>query len=218
MPARVQKFGTAGVGTLALFLASAAPAQAITPTAVPAGSAVAAFYETYRTQPMWFRGGVDNPAIAQLTRHSPARAFRRVCRRSAAGSSSSSCSGAGTERERCRYGRCRTVSLNNLGAICPGRQAAYDRHDLRLSGACTAGNACRPNSPDCLGGAFARKLSRRRCQHESDLRTIAGRGVGAGPGDRQLDSGSAAAGESRPGAVASCNRPVPAGRLRDRRC
>jgi L,D-transpeptidase YcbB len=66
VPARVQKFGTAGVGTLVLFLASTTPAQAITPTAVPAGSAVAAFYETYRTQPMWFRGGVDNPAIAQL--------------------------------------------------------------------------------------------------------------------------------------------------------
>jgi L,D-transpeptidase YcbB len=67
VPARVQKFGTTGgVGILALFLASAVPAQAIAPTAVPASSTVAAFYETYRTQPMWFRGGVDNPAVAQL--------------------------------------------------------------------------------------------------------------------------------------------------------
>src|SRR4051794_4529485 len=67
VPARVQKFGsTGGVGILALFLASAVPAQAIAQTAVPARSAVAAFYETYGTRPMWFRGGVDNPAVAQL--------------------------------------------------------------------------------------------------------------------------------------------------------
>ncbi len=67
MPAKVQKFGIAGIGAFALFLASAAPAQVIVPAAVPASSAVATFYETYRTQPMWFRGGVDNPAVAQLT-------------------------------------------------------------------------------------------------------------------------------------------------------
>jgi murein L,D-transpeptidase YcbB/YkuD len=66
VPVRVQKFRAAGVGAVALFLASAAPAQAIAPAAVPATSAVAAFYETYHTQPMWFRGGVDNPAAAQL--------------------------------------------------------------------------------------------------------------------------------------------------------
>lgn len=34
---------------------------------VPTANAVAAFYETYRTQPIWFRDGVDNPAVAQLT-------------------------------------------------------------------------------------------------------------------------------------------------------
>src|SRR4051794_12745739 len=34
--------------------------------AVPAGSAVAAFYDTYRTQPIWFRGSVDNAARGQL--------------------------------------------------------------------------------------------------------------------------------------------------------
>jgi len=52
---------------LALFLASAASAQAIAPTGDPVGSAVAAFYETYHTQPIWFRGGVDDPAVVQLT-------------------------------------------------------------------------------------------------------------------------------------------------------
>jgi L,D-transpeptidase YcbB len=66
MPVKVRIFGTAGVGAAALFLASPAPAQAIAPAAVPVGSAVGAFYETYRTQPTWFRGGVDNPAVAQL--------------------------------------------------------------------------------------------------------------------------------------------------------
>src|SRR6478672_73948 len=66
VPARVLKLGIAGISTVALFLASAAPAQVIAPAAVPASSAVATFYETYRIQPMWFRGGVDNPAVAQL--------------------------------------------------------------------------------------------------------------------------------------------------------
>jgi murein L,D-transpeptidase YcbB/YkuD len=62
VPARIQKFGGSGIGAFALFLASAAPAEAVAPD-----SAVAAFYETYHTQPMWFRGGVDSPAVAQLT-------------------------------------------------------------------------------------------------------------------------------------------------------
>ena len=66
MPARTRIFGPAGVGAAALILAYPAPTQVIAPAAVPVGSAVAAFYETYRTQPLWFRGGVDNPAVAQL--------------------------------------------------------------------------------------------------------------------------------------------------------
>jgi murein L,D-transpeptidase YcbB/YkuD len=33
---------------------------------VPAATGVAAFYDTYRTQPSWFRGGVDNAAVSQL--------------------------------------------------------------------------------------------------------------------------------------------------------
>lgn len=62
-----------GISTSALLLASPAMAQMGVPlastapaAAVPAAAAVAAFYDTYRTQPIWFRGGVDNPAVAQL--------------------------------------------------------------------------------------------------------------------------------------------------------
>jgi murein L,D-transpeptidase YcbB/YkuD len=62
-----------GISTSALLLASPATAQVGVPVvstapaaAVPAGTAVAAFYDTYRTQPIWFRGGVDNPAVTQL--------------------------------------------------------------------------------------------------------------------------------------------------------
>ena len=62
-----------GITTSALLLASPAMAQIGVPVAstaqaaaVPAGTAVAAFYDTYRTQPIWFRGGVDNPAVTQL--------------------------------------------------------------------------------------------------------------------------------------------------------
>jgi murein L,D-transpeptidase YcbB/YkuD len=71
--ARVRKVRTVAVGTTALLLASSALAQAVTPAAsmippaaVPAGSAVAAFYDTYRTQPIWFRGSVDNAGRGQL--------------------------------------------------------------------------------------------------------------------------------------------------------
>jgi murein L,D-transpeptidase YcbB/YkuD len=66
VPVTVQKLRATAVGPLALFLASAAPAETIVPADAPAASAVAAFYETYHAQPMWFRGGVENPAIAQL--------------------------------------------------------------------------------------------------------------------------------------------------------
>jgi murein L,D-transpeptidase YcbB/YkuD len=60
-----------GVSASALLLASPASAQMSAPTATtsvaaPAASAVAAFYDTYKTQPIWFRGGVDNPAITHL--------------------------------------------------------------------------------------------------------------------------------------------------------
>jgi L,D-transpeptidase YcbB len=62
-----------GIGTWALLLAPPAMAQVgvavASPapvTVTPAASAVAAFYNTYRTQPIWFRGGADNPAVGQL--------------------------------------------------------------------------------------------------------------------------------------------------------
>jgi len=54
-----------------LLLASAALAQpalpAASPLTVPADTAVAASYETYHIQPIWFRGGVDNAAVTALT-------------------------------------------------------------------------------------------------------------------------------------------------------
>lgn len=58
-----------GVSGLALALA-AAPASAAADgqsTAVSVGSAVAAFYDTLHSQPIWFRGGANAAAIAQLT-------------------------------------------------------------------------------------------------------------------------------------------------------
>jgi murein L,D-transpeptidase YcbB/YkuD len=36
------------------------------PSAVSAGTAVAAFYDAHQVQPIWFRGGVDNPALTEL--------------------------------------------------------------------------------------------------------------------------------------------------------
>ncbi|MEO8453935.1 MAG: L,D-transpeptidase family protein [Sphingomicrobium sp.] len=69
----MRQFAMLGISTSALLLTSPAMAQMGVPlastapaAAVPAGAAVAAFYETYRTQPIWFRGGVDNPAVTQL--------------------------------------------------------------------------------------------------------------------------------------------------------
>ncbi len=58
-----------GVSGLALALA-AAPASAAADgqsTAVSVGSAVAAFYDTLHSQPIWFMGGANAAAIAQLT-------------------------------------------------------------------------------------------------------------------------------------------------------
>jgi murein L,D-transpeptidase YcbB/YkuD len=70
--ARIRQIARLGIRTSALLLASPAMAQmglpvaSTAPAAVPAGTAVAAFYDTYRTQPIWFRAGVDNPAVTQL--------------------------------------------------------------------------------------------------------------------------------------------------------
>ena len=58
---------------LALALALSAPAQAPAATtngqssAVSASAAVASFYDTWNTQPIWFRNGPNSAAIAQLT-------------------------------------------------------------------------------------------------------------------------------------------------------
>jgi len=59
-----------GVSGLTLALASAAPVAAAADgqsAAVPVAAAVASFYDTYHSQPIWFRGGANTAAIAQLT-------------------------------------------------------------------------------------------------------------------------------------------------------
>ena len=68
-----RKFGLVGTAAVTLVVASAASAQVSGPTpvasvlssSVPAD--VAAFYTAYTIPPIWFRGGVANPAIGQLT-------------------------------------------------------------------------------------------------------------------------------------------------------
>jgi L,D-transpeptidase YcbB len=57
------------VSGLALALAPSSAGAAATDgqsAAVPAGTAVAAFYQTYNAQPIWFRNGANTAAIAQL--------------------------------------------------------------------------------------------------------------------------------------------------------
>ena len=60
-----------GVSGLTLALASPVPAFAAATegqtSAVPAAAAVASFYDTFHTQPIWFRAGANTAAIAQLT-------------------------------------------------------------------------------------------------------------------------------------------------------
>jgi L,D-transpeptidase YcbB len=59
------------VSGLALGMASPVTATGATAdgqsAAIPVTSAVASFYDTWRTQPMWFRNGPNTAAIAQLT-------------------------------------------------------------------------------------------------------------------------------------------------------
>ena len=63
----------AGVSGLVLALASPVPASAAgamadgQSAAVSVAASVASFYDTFRTQPIWFRNGADTSAIAQLT-------------------------------------------------------------------------------------------------------------------------------------------------------
>jgi murein L,D-transpeptidase YcbB/YkuD len=56
-----------GACASALGLAAPASAQLVTPSAgLPAASGVAAFYNTWRIQPIWFRAGVPSAATGQL--------------------------------------------------------------------------------------------------------------------------------------------------------
>ena len=66
------RFTTLAVGTGLALALSAGPAFAAAAAngqvaAVPVAAAVATFYETMHSQPIWFRGGANNSAIAQLT-------------------------------------------------------------------------------------------------------------------------------------------------------
>ena len=62
---------TVGISGLALAASAPAVAAAASGTsgqaaAVPAAASVAAFYDTWRTQPIWFRGGANEAAISRL--------------------------------------------------------------------------------------------------------------------------------------------------------
>jgi murein L,D-transpeptidase YcbB/YkuD len=70
-----RKLKVAALGVCAAALWSAAPAlgqagatasAAAQASSVPAASAVASFYDNWRVQPIWFRGGIESPAAAQL--------------------------------------------------------------------------------------------------------------------------------------------------------
>jgi murein L,D-transpeptidase YcbB/YkuD len=50
----------------ALAQTTVSPPPSSGPVAVSAATAVAAFYDTHQVQPIWFRGGVDNPALTEL--------------------------------------------------------------------------------------------------------------------------------------------------------
>jgi murein L,D-transpeptidase YcbB/YkuD len=58
-------FGLAG-SALVSGLPAFAQSGTVAPTTLPAASSVAAFYDQWQTQPIWFRGGVENPAVGRL--------------------------------------------------------------------------------------------------------------------------------------------------------
>jgi murein L,D-transpeptidase YcbB/YkuD len=58
-------FGLAG-SALVSGLPALAQSGTVAPTTLPAASSVAAFYDQWQTQPIWFRGGVENPAVGRL--------------------------------------------------------------------------------------------------------------------------------------------------------
>ena len=63
------KIAALGVCAAALAPATSALAQAgpLAPAStVPAASTVASFYDNWHVQPIWFRGGAESPAVAQL--------------------------------------------------------------------------------------------------------------------------------------------------------
>ncbi|HUP67641.1 MAG TPA: L,D-transpeptidase family protein [Sphingomicrobium sp.] len=65
MKLRLVKLVAAGLSLSALTQAMPVAAQTSATQAVSAASAVASFYDRY-SQPIWFRGGTESPAVAQL--------------------------------------------------------------------------------------------------------------------------------------------------------
>ena len=66
---RLRLIGASALSLLAFSVSAqeVAPASAPATTSILSGAgAVAAFYDTYHSQPIWLRGGVDNAAISQL--------------------------------------------------------------------------------------------------------------------------------------------------------
>src|SRR5437868_1013651 len=66
-----RNLGYFGAATVAFLVGAAASAQSVSPNAAPvlapaAADDVAAFYATFRPQPIWTRAGVNEAAVAQL--------------------------------------------------------------------------------------------------------------------------------------------------------
>ena len=220
MAARMRQIARLGITTSALLLVSPAMAQMGGPVAstapaaaVPAGTAVTAFYDTYRTQPIWFRGGVDDPAVTQLIAILQRAPFDGFAAWPAARSQVQAAVAQARAATLADIELRRTISLG-LGAYVQaikrpttGMIYAYPvlapqgtRADQILLTAAAA-----PSLETYLAGvANVNPIY-------AQLRDAAWAEAQA---TRQLDAGSAAAGESRPGAVASCNGPFPARRLR----
>ena len=190
----------------AALLPATVSAQTAQTSAVQAASSVASFYDTMHVPPIWFRGGSESPAVAQLIIGPSALGVRRLHAGSAASRPGPGRGRPGAQRQPHRYRRGGAGAVDRLGPICPGHKATHHRHDLRVSGARAAGLAGRPDPADRGGCAFARSLCVANRQRESDLRAASERGLGGGSGERKSNSRSAPAGKPRSGSLAARER------------
>ena len=92
------KLVAAGLFASALMQAAPLAAQTGATQAVSAASAVASFYDSY-AQPIWFRGGVESPAVAQLVSVLQRSAFDGFVQGPQAGRPGSSRRRAGAQRQ-----------------------------------------------------------------------------------------------------------------------